>query len=548
VKTHDGKIHSRLRTGGLGIVAFGAIVSCETLSGLNDLRGTGGARAQGGAAGDQSSEGQSGASDRREEAGGPSTGGRAREPERGQGGAAAEANEGDPGNTYGGATADAITAGTSAGGTGGQGSTRELGGAAGMQRSGEGGTGDAGAETGGDTGAHTGGASTGGTGAGGSGTAGAAGGGASTGGTCSGSLDVPANVQASDGLYETRVAVTWAPVPCAQSYEIYRAETVEGPYELLGSTMIAAYDDTLVVDTVAQQYRVRACSSELGCSDYGTDTGWRKQGYLQVATWGSAGSADGQFSSASGLAVDGEDAIYVADTYAHRVQKFTSEGAFVTKWGGNTLSRENGKFYYPRAIEAAGDSVYVGDMGRMQRFTLDGVYVDSLPVEVPGEVTDIDAGSSIFLAIEEFTDQHIEEYDLSYNALASWGSSGAGAGQFVGAIHIAVDEARSLVFVSDDGQGQIHFFTLGGTYVGSWGSSGAGADQLDSPGGIALDAAGELYVADWDNDRVQKLRFTGTTLELVASFTAPGAVDVAVDSEERVIVLGDATIRVFERR
>ena len=59
---------------------------------------------------------------------------------------------------------------------------------------------------------------------------------------------------------------------------------------------------------------------------------------------------------------------------------------------------------------------------------------------------------------------------------------------------------------------------------------------------------GPYDLADCHDSPVQKLHFTGTTLELVARFTAPDAVDVASDSQQRVIVLGDATIRVFERR
>lgn len=397
----------------------------------------------------------------------------------------------------------------------------------------------------GASGATTGGGATGG-GTGGGATGGATTGG--TGGTCSGSLAAPANVQASDGLHDTRVAVTWTAVPCAESYEVYRAEAAAGPYTLLGSPSLAAFDDTQVADTVVFHYRVRACSGALGCGDYGTDSGWRKQGYVQVATWGGPGTADGQFTSAAALAVDAADAVYVLDTYAHRVQKFTSAGAFVTKWGGSTISREEGKFYYPEAIAVAGSSVYVGDMGRMQRFTLDGSYVDTLTLSLTDSVVDIAVGTSFFLAVSNFTDLRIGEHDLAYNELASWGSSGAGAGQFDYAIRLAVDATRSLVFVSDYGHSQVHYFTLGGTYGGTWGSSGAGANQLDGPSGITLDAAGELYVADGGNDRVQKLRFTGTTLEVVASFTAPGAVDVALDSQQRVIVLGDDTVRVYERR
>ena len=35
----------------------------------------------------------------------------------------------------------------------------------------------------------------------------------------------------------------------------------------------------------------------------------------------------------TGLATDGDGNVYVADTWNHRIQKFTGDGAFVTAWG-----------------------------------------------------------------------------------------------------------------------------------------------------------------------------------------------------------------------
>jgi len=39
------------------------------------------------------------------------------------------------------------------------------------------------------------------------------------------------------------------------------------------------------------------------------------------------------FNRPHGLAVDSGGYVYVADTYNHRIQKLTSDGQFVTKWG-----------------------------------------------------------------------------------------------------------------------------------------------------------------------------------------------------------------------
>lgn len=63
--------------------------------------------------------------------------------------------------------------------------------------------------------------------------------------------------------------------------------------------------------------------------------------------WGSLGSQDGQFSYARGIAVDGNDFIYLCDTGNNRVQKFDKDGNFIMKFGAQGTG--NGEFDQPRA-------------------------------------------------------------------------------------------------------------------------------------------------------------------------------------------------------
>jgi hypothetical protein len=50
--------------------------------------------------------------------------------------------------------------------------------------------------------------------------------------------------------------------------------------------------------------------------------------------WGTSGSGSGQFlNGAGGVAVDSAGNVYVTDLGNHRVEKFTSGGAFISSWG-----------------------------------------------------------------------------------------------------------------------------------------------------------------------------------------------------------------------
>ena len=62
---------------------------------------------------------------------------------------------------------------------------------------------------------------------------------------------------------------------------------------------------------------------------------------------------------------------YVADRNNNRIQKFTSEGVFVNKWGTNGTG--DGQFTNPVGVAvASGGNVYVADEAnnRIQKFSL----------------------------------------------------------------------------------------------------------------------------------------------------------------------------------
>ncbi|GAG84246.1 unnamed protein product, partial [marine sediment metagenome] len=120
-----------------------------------------------------------------------------------------------------------------------------------------------------------------------------------------------------------------------------------------------------------------------------------------ITKWGSYGGADGEFYQPYGVAVDNAGNVYVAEKYNHRIQKFDSNGVFITKWGG--FGSEEGQFNQPYGVAVANTGhVYVVDTynNRIQKFyayfNISG-YVKDLG---PGQVTGV---SSVTVTLSGYT-------------------------------------------------------------------------------------------------------------------------------------------------
>jgi DNA-binding beta-propeller fold protein YncE len=92
-----------------------------------------------------------------------------------------------------------------------------------------------------------------------------------------------------------------------------------------------------------------------------------------VRKWGTSGTGDGQFDGPWSVAVAPDGSVYVVDRNNHRIQKFTSEGVFVTKWGTVAEGTGDGEFGHPNGVAVAPDgSIYVADVSnyRIQKFSV----------------------------------------------------------------------------------------------------------------------------------------------------------------------------------
>jgi len=128
----------------------------------------------------------------------------------------------------------------------------------------------------------------------------------------------------------------------------------------------------------------------------------------------------------------------------------------------------------------------------------------------------------------------------TYGFVTKWGSYGTLDGEFIHPYYVAVD-ATGNVYVTDYDNNRIQKFSSDGTFLATWGTYGTGDGQFQSPVGVTVDSSGDVYVADCNNNRIQKFSSDGTFLTKWGSagsgngqFSQPTG--VAVDSSGDVYV------------
>jgi len=227
-----------------------------------------------------------------------------------------------------------------------------------------------------------------------------------------------------------------------------------------------------------------------------------------ITQWGYYGDGDGQFSDPEGIAVDSSGNVYVADSDRDRIQKFDSNGKFITKWGSGGTG--DGQFSDPQgiAVDSSGN-VYVVDYfnNRIQKFDSNGKFITKWGSTGTGDgqfvnPSDISVDSSGNVYVADNLNDRIQKFDSNGKFITKWGSTGTGDGQFRTLQGIAVDSSGN-VYVVDYGNDRIQKFDSNGKFITKWGSQGSGDGQFNRPFGITVDSYGNVYVADPGNNRVQ---------------------------------------------
>lgn len=288
------------------------------------------------------------------------------------------------------------------------------------------------------------------------------------------------------------------------------------------------------------------------------------------ASVGMAGSEPGQFNGARGVAVAADGSLYIADTFNHRIQHVAADGTVLQVWGEyadvTQSEAHGGTFSEPWGIAVAPDgSVYVADTWnhRVQHFSSQGDFLNMFGTFGQAETAydfwgpravAVDAKGRVFVA--DTGNKRVVVFDSRGQALGQFGGVGLEPGEMDEPVGLAIDR-QGQVYVADtwnqriqvfaetapgafgfvrewpvdawygqsldnkpylavgphdqvcasDPEGaRVLCFTAQGEFAMGWGEYGVGLDQFGLVGGLAFGTDGSVWVADAGNGRVMQFQ------------------------------------------
>lgn len=228
----------------------------------------------------------------------------------------------------------------------------------------------------------------------------------------------------------------------------------------------------------------------------------------KLYSFGTCGSAEGEFSFPCAVAVDEIENILVVDGCNNRIQKFAPNGQFLAMSG----SRGNGNLQFCEpdgiAINPANKKIYVIDNNshRVQVLNQDLSFYSTFGSKgfedghlyYPWGVA-CSSGGDVY--VTDSGNCCVKVFSAGGQFLREFGSRGDIESCLKWPTGIWVTR-NNTVYVNEYGNHRISVFTLEGHFLKCFGKKGTSWDEFGNLRGVTVDNNGLVYVCDTDNNRI----------------------------------------------
>lgn len=220
----------------------------------------------------------------------------------------------------------------------------------------------------------------------------------------------------------------------------------------------------------------------------------KRQKMIYHCKFGEFGILEGQFTEPSGVAVNAQNDIIVADTNNHRIQIFDKEGRFKFQFG--EVGKRDGQLLYPNrvaVVKTSGDIIVTerSPTHQIQIYNQYGQFVRKFGANILQHPRGVCVDNKGRIIVVECKVMRVIIFDQLGNVLNKFGCS-----KHLEFPNGVVVNDRQEIFISDNRAHCVKVFDYEGNFLRQIGGEGI----TNYPIGVGINAAGEITIADNHNN------------------------------------------------
>lgn len=220
----------------------------------------------------------------------------------------------------------------------------------------------------------------------------------------------------------------------------------------------------------------------------------KRQKMIYHCKFGEFGVTEGQFTEPSGVAVNAQNDIIVADTNNHRIQIFDKEGRFKFQFG--ECGKRDGQLLYPNrvaVVKTSGDIIVTerSPTHQIQIYNQYGQFVRKFGANILQHPRGVTVDNKGRIIVVECKVMRVIIFDQNGNVIQKFGCS-----KHLEFPNGVIVNDKQEIFISDNRAHCVKVFNYEGQYLRQIGGEGV----TNYPIGVGINSNGEILIADNHNN------------------------------------------------